>query len=378
MLHPILSITGSDSTGGAGIQADIRTISSLGGYAVTAITSITVQDKRGIQNIHDMPASLVVEQVISAFNDAHPKAVKVGMLRDVDTIRMVGEEIVRCKNVVLDPGIITSHGTRLLSDEAMLAWKRFLIPRASILLISCAGAEALLCKKINTDDDMLKAAKQLCEMGAEYVMLRGGHITEGQLTALLYSEEAHYFVSSHNTDGWQKHGVGGALSSAIATRLAMGDGMTDAISNAHAYMHSQVVYAVSTDDEHRLRSADLYNQFMSLIADNYREAHNVKFYADKLCITTRYLSQITDKVVGKSPKELIAEYLVNEALTLIETTRLNIQEISVMLGFSSQAMFSQFFRNHKGYTPSEIRNKKKLNEDVRVHQYFLDMMEGKV
>lgn len=355
MLIPILSITGSDSTGGSGIQADIRTISSLGGYAVTAITSITVQDKKGIQNIHDMPAGLVVEQVITAFNDVHPLAVKVGMMRDVDTIRMVSEEIVRCSNVVLDPGIITSHGTHLLSDEALSAWKRYLIPKARILLVSCAGAEVLLDMKINTDDDMLYAAKQMCEMGAECVMLRGGHIMEGQLTALLYSEKKHYFVSTRNTEGWQQHGVGGALSSAIATRLAMGDGMSNAISNAHDYMHSQVVYAVSTDDEYRLRSADLYNQFMSLIADNYREAHNVKFYADQLCITTRYLSQITDKVVGKTPKELIAEYLLNESVTLLETTRLSVQEISDKLGFSSQAMFCQFFKGVKGCSPSEVR-----------------------
>lgn len=355
-LTAVLSITGSDSTGGAGIHADIRTITALGGFAVTAISSITVQDNQGIKRINDINKDLVLEQVRTALDTKHPKAVKVGMLRDADTVKAVRDEVIRCKNIVLAPGITSSQGERLLSDDAINVWKRYLIPEASIILLKCNEAEILLNMKIATDDDMLSAARKILDMGAECVFLRGGKIVEGQLTGLLCSNRTHVFVSSRNTDGWQKHGVGGALSSAIATRLAMGDDLRNAISKAHTYMHSQVVYAVSADDEYRLRSADIYNQYMSLIADKYKDAHDVQYYADKLNITTRYLTQITDKVVGRSPKQLIADYLMREAQTLLETTRLTIQEISNKLGFSSQSSFSKFFFTQRGCSPTEYRS----------------------
>lgn len=354
---PVLSITGSDSTGGAGVQADIRTITALGGHAVTAISSITVQDSCGIMRIHDLPADVVMAQVMTIVEDVHPKAIKIGMVRDAVAVEYLGREIEGRRNVVLAPGMFSSQGARLMTDEAVEAWKRWLIPTATLLQLRCSEAEVFLNMRIESEEDMLEAAERFCKMGAENVLLRGGHYAEGMLTALLYGENCDArFFSSHNMEGWQKHGVGGALSTAIATCMAMEGDVVKAIDRAHAYMHSQVVYQVVADESKR-RPADIYNQLMSLIADNYKTAHDVAYYADRLSITTRYLSQITGKIVGKSPKQLIAEYIVREATILLRTTRMSIQEISDKLGFSSQVMMCKFFKQQVGCSPTEWRQR---------------------
>ncbi len=356
LISPILSITGSDNTGRAGIQADTRTISDLGGYPLTAVASVTVQDSKGIQEILDLPKNMVLGQVKAIYNDNLPKAVKVGMVRDPETIYALRSEIVGCKHVVLVPGILNSYGRRLMSDEAIEAWKKALIPGATILLIRCNEAEIMLRHSIASDDEMVHAAEELIDMGAEHVLLRGGHQMEGQLTALFYGNGQKRFFTSQNTEGWQRHGVGGALSTAIATRLGLGDSISDAISNAHGYIHSRVVYSISTNTGSQ-RIADIYNQLMTLIARHYREAHDVAFYADRLAITTRYLSQVTSQVVGKSPKQIIAEYIMKESVALLATSRLTVGEISGKLGFSSQAMFSKFFSTHENCSPIEYRNR---------------------
>ena len=351
---PVLSITGSDSTGKAGIQSDIKTISAMGGYALTAITSVTVQNSQGIHNIHDLPEELIVSQVKAIIEDVHPRAVKVGLLRNAELIKPLRDEIVACRNIVCDPGIMSSDGTLLCTSEAVERIKCHIIPETTILVLKCIEAEYLLHHPVNADDEMLKAAQELTDMGAKAVLLRGGKHLDGMLSALLYTEKGHKFFSSRNTEGWQKHGVGGALSTAIATRLAFGDEIEEAISNAHAFIHAQLVYAIP-EEGHAYRSAELYNKFMSLIADHYREAHDVAFYADKLAITQRYLSQITDKNIGKSPKQIISDYLMNEALLLLNTSGFTVQELSDRLGFSSQAQFCKFFRQQRGQSPSDYR-----------------------
>ena len=232
-MTPVLTITGSDSTGGSGIQADIKTITALGGYAVTAITSVTVQDSNGIRRIHDLPADMVTEQVRSIMQDIRPGAVKVGLVRDVETIKALHDEIISCRRIVCDPGFLSSHGTQLVPDEAVEAIRHHLIPEASLLLLRCNEAERLLGMNIATDDDMIKATETLTDMGAEAVLLRGGHQTDGMLTALYYEKGRKAFYTSRNTEGWQRHGVGGALSTAITTRMAFGDNTMTAIQKAH-------------------------------------------------------------------------------------------------------------------------------------------------
>jgi len=366
---PILSITGSDSTGQAGIQADIRTASDLGAYAVTVITAITVQDRNGIADLHFLPPELIVQQTKAIISDLRPKAVKIGMLGNECLFRQLRDEVVGFRHIVLDPGFRTYMKYVPDHDACIRQFSRHLIPIASLLMLKCAEAELILDREIHSDDDMLEAARALANMGAQWVFLRGSSHVDGRITALLYSSgiedysndsiaghqtEIIRFYSSINTEGWQKHGVGGALSTAITTRLNLGDDMLTAITKAHEYLHHQIVYSVETEHDHR-RPAEIYNDFASLIASHYTKAHSIDFYADRLCITRRYLSMICNKTVQKSPKQILDDYLIQEANTLLATSGMNIQEISLQLGFSSQASFSRFYKQQTGAAPSALR-----------------------
>ncbi|MBR1499363.1 MAG: bifunctional hydroxymethylpyrimidine kinase/phosphomethylpyrimidine kinase [Bacteroidaceae bacterium] len=347
---PILSIGGSDSTGQSGIQSDIQTIAALGGYALTAITCVSQHAPAPCPL--PLAPEVVRSQVESVISSFHPKAVKVGLVTDSETVRLLRDEIIACRKLVIAPGIFDADGRQMVADDVVEAITRHLVPEALLLMLRLRDAEKMLGISIRTDDDMLEAARRLHGMGAKWVLLRGGQHTKGRLTALL-SGEGDCFFTSHNIDGWQRHGVAAALSAAITTRLGMGDDVPTAVRNAHDFIHSQVVYA--KPDEAGGRAIDIYNSFVSLVAEYYHEAHDVSFYADRLCITTRYLSQVTDRVVGKSPKQIIADYLVSEAKTYLDTSRLGMQEIADRLGFSSQALFCKFFKAQQGTSPSEYR-----------------------
>lgn len=372
MRIPILSINGSDSSGQSGIGADIQTIAALGGYAVSAVTCICThatemeqgardkgQEATDIHSISPAPCLLplapdiVVKQVEKSISLLHPKAIKVGLVTDSETVRRLRNEVIACRRLVVAPGIFDADGKPMVSDNVVEAIKRHLVPEALLLMLRCRDAEKMLGISIKTDDDMLEAARLLHEMGAEWVLLRGGQHTKGRVTALLFNFSTFHFFTSYNVDGWQRHGVAAALSAAITTRLGMGDDVPTAVRNAHDFIHSQVVYA--KPDELGGRAIDIYNRFVSLVAEHYHSAHDVAFYADRLCITTRYLSQITDRVVGKSPKQIIADYLLSEAKTYLDTTRLSIQEVADRLGFSSQALFCKFFKAQEKTSPSDYR-----------------------
>ena len=355
-LIPILTINGSDGAGVVGVQADIRTISALGAYALTAITSVTTQNENGETFIVDLSPEMIIGQVRAIVKESHPKVVKIGLVRDTSTIKMLKNEIVAAQKIVLVPGIFSSDGKQLVCDEAISAIKKHLLPMSTLLILRSNEAEKMLGVKINTDEDMIVAACAFVDMGVESVMLRSSKHNDGLLTALLYENGKSHFFTSHNTEGWQKHGVGGALSSAIATRLAFGDDIMTAIDKAHDYMHKQVVYAVSEKIQHS-RKTVVYNKFMSLVSENYHKSHDVSFYADKLCVSTRYLSQVTNDIVGISPKQIISDYVIKESKILLESTNYSIQEISIRLGFSSQSAFTSFFIKNEKETPSAFRLK---------------------
>ena len=391
---PILSISGSDSTGQSGIQSDLQTIAALGGYALTAITCVSLHAPAPCPlPLAPCPLPLAPEvvrsQVESVISSFHPKAVKVGLVTDSETVRLLRGEVMACSKLVLAPGIFDADGRQMVGDDVVEAIARHLVPEALLLMLRLRDAEKMLGISIQTDDDMQEAARRLHEMGAKWVLLRGGQHTKGRLTALLSPPptspqeggesltptpsprrgefrgrkppssggglEGGSFFTSYNIDGWQRHGVAAALSAAITTRLGMGDDVPTAVRNAHDFIHSQVVYAKL--DEAGGRAIDLYNSFVSLVAGHFKTAHDVSFYADRLCITTRYLSQVTDRVVGKSPKQIIADYLMSEAKTYLDTSRLGMQEIADRLGFSSQALFCKFFKAQQGTSPSDYRNR---------------------
>ena len=369
---PILTVTGSDSTGGAGVQADIRTIATLGGYALSVVTSVTVQNRQGIHAMHDLPADIVVGQLKAIVDDVLPKAMKVGMVRNVESIRMLSKEMAVCSRVVCDPGLVSSRGERLANDEVVDAVKRWLLPRVKVLTLKCSDATVMLGHDVEGVEDMVEAAKALMEMGPEAVLLQGGHGAEKVLTDVLLMEDAEepVFFSSPDIEGWKVHGVGGTLSSAVATFLGQGDSVEQAVRKAHEYIQSLVVYAVdslpwqgTSTWQHKAqtptvssRQVELYNKLMALVAEHYREARDVAFYAEKMNVTTKYLSQITRRIADKSPKQVVADYVMREVERELVSTSLTVQEISYLYGFDSQVLFCKFFKNQRGCSPTEFRN----------------------
>jgi hydroxymethylpyrimidine/phosphomethylpyrimidine kinase len=353
-MKAVLCINGSDSMGNAGIQADVRTIKDLGGYAVTVITAVTIQNSMGITSVHQLPTDLVVGQVKAVYEEMRPHAIKVGMIDNATTICAIGKEILGNANIICSPVILASHGGLLMSNESLTAYRRNFFPICKLLIIKCTDAEILLGRRISTDVDMQEAANLMHNMGPEWVLLRGGTFAKGRINALLSGPDCQKFFSSVNIEGWQRHGVGGTLSTAIAARLVQDDDVPTAITNAHNYMHSQVVYASA--QPHSLQPHNLYNQFMTLLSQHYRVAHDVLFYATQLSISTRYLSQITNTICGRSPKQVIDDYLVQECEQLLSTTSLTIQQISNQLGFTSQIAFAKFFKARKGFSPTSFRD----------------------
>lgn len=350
----VLSINGSDSMASVGVLADARVITELGGHALTAVTSVTVLDSQGQHAVYDLPADVVAGQVRATMHDQWPAAVKVGLLRHADTLAAMRSELVGHSCLVMAPGLTTSAGQPLADEGVARLWERDLFPLAALLLLRVAEAEAVLGMRVRTDGDMERAARLLASTGAGAVLLRGGRLSQDRLTAYLLCGTEGRFFSSANMEGWQRHGVGGALSSAIATRMAMGDTVAQAVTTAHAYVHSRVVYAVQ-NTSHAMRSADIYNQFMSLVAANYATEHNLSAYAARLAVTPRYLSMVTAHTVGRTPKQIFDTCLAQKASELLLTSHLTVQEVAQRLGFSSQASFCQFFSRVMGQPPSAYR-----------------------
>lgn len=349
----ILCINGSDSSGRAGIQSDIRTATELGVGAQTAVTSVTVQNAYGIKQIHDLPAELVVGQVRSAYEEQAPAAVKIGMVNDAETIGLLKRELVACRSIVCSPSILAGGGGCLMSNESLHAFVHDLLPLTRLLILKCTDAEIMLGKRIVSDEDMMMACNHFHSLGAQWVMMRGGTFVRGMVNAMVSGEGERRFFSSGNVEGWRQHGVGGALSTAITARLAMGDDVPTAIHNAHTYLHAKVVYGV--EDRSAQRPTELYNRFLSLISEYHGQAHDVLFYASRLSIGTRYLAQITNHAVGKSPKQVIDEYLLSQMEQLLLTSSMSIQQIADRVGFASQVTATRFFHAKKGLSPTSFR-----------------------
>ena len=358
-LLPILTINGSDGTGASGIQADMRAILAMGGYALTALTSVTVQAAAGIVAFSDFDDELMLRQVSTLMQDFGPKTVKVGMVRSPSVMHPLRDRLVGCRHLVCAPGIIDAHGQRLMDDDAIRAYMRHLLPEAELLVLKCAAAELMTGTTITDEASMLSAARRLLECGPRAVFLRGGHCAEGLVTGLLLDtgdDGRPHFYTSPNTEGWQLHGVGGTLSAAIAARLAQGDTVVAAVERAHQYLRSQVVYSAESVS-HSFRQVELYNRLMELVTSHYATSHDVSFYADRLNVTPRYLAEVTGRVTGRTPKQLISDFLTTETEHRLQNRALTIQEVARQLGFASQAAFAQFFRSQRGCSPTEFRER---------------------
>ena len=318
-IQPILTITGSDSTGGSGVQADIRTISELGGYAVSAITSITVQNTLGIQAFFDIPAEIVSGQIEAIMNDIQPSIVKVGMIRRVETLEVVIDALTKYRPdyIIYAPAIWSSNGDALMTEDVVSQIKYRLLPLCSVVVAR---------KKEN---DIILQDTKLLRMAED----------NGMKVFLL--------------DNANSHGLTNRFSSALAVYLNQGKKMEDALAMAQDFINVEL----TRESNLQGRSSELYNQFISQVNNFCRTYSDVHFYADQLNVSSRYLAQVTRRISGKTPKAIIDEYIVKEIERELSTTTHTVQEIANTFGFSSQAHLTKFFKKMRGLTPSEYRKK---------------------
>lgn len=274
------------------MQADIKTISELGGYAMSAITSITVQTTLGIQQFYDVPATIVAGQMDAVMNDFEPEVVKIGLIRREDTLDVIvkGLQKYRPRHVILDTVVLSSRGDTLISREMLEAISHQLVPLCTLV--------------IKKDDGSM-------------------------------------------------HGLSNRYASAVAVFLSQGLSPDEAESKAKAYINTQVVKASDLQG----RSSELYNELIDAIMEHHREASDVRFYAELLNVSSRYLAQVTRRISGKSPKAIIDDYLIHEIELQLKSTDNTVQEIAYQFGFSSQAHFTKFFKKLKGVSPTEYRKR---------------------
>lgn len=294
--HTILTITGSDGTGGSGVQADIRCINALGGTATSAITSITVQNTLGIQQFYDLPAATVREQIEAILNDLQPQVVKIGLLRRIEVVEVVAELMHKYhpKYIVYAPVRQSTRGDQLIKPEVFDAIKQRLIPLCTVVL-----------------------------------------------------------EPSDLPPGNRKHGHANLLSAALAYYLSCGERVEEAMLHARAYLNQ--LPAGYTEDNSR--SGELYNLFLDVLNKFYHRYSDVSFYAEQLGVSPRYLGQVTRSIAQRSPKMMIDERITEEITRLLTTTNKPLKEIAQMMGFSSQAHLSRFYKKQKGQAPSEMRLK---------------------
>ena len=244
MTTPIaLTIAGSDSSGGAGIQADLKTFSALGVYGASVITALTAQNTRGVTAIHDVPPSFIAAQMDAVFSDLNVGAVKIGMLSQPGAIEAVAAGLERhgARNVVLDPVMIAASGDRLLVPEAITVLRRVLVPRVSIITPNLPEAAALLDAPLaSTEAEMREQAKKLLALGAPAVLLKGGHAEGAESIDFLAEATAVARLAAERIATSNTHGTGCTLSSAIAAGLARGLDLSEAVRAAKAYVTAAI------------------------------------------------------------------------------------------------------------------------------------------
>lgn len=242
----ILSIAGSDPSGGAGIQADIKTISALGGYAATAITAITVQNTVGVQSVTPVKASVVAAQIKAVLDDLRPHAIKIGMTGSQTVILTLTEALQNYQAcpVVLDPVMTATSGHRLMEAEALetLCWQLF--PHCTLVTPNLLETQVILGRTVTTINEMKSAARELNDTYGCAFLIKGGHLEGDTMCDVLYDGHQYQLFSAPRIVTSNLHGTGCTLSSAIATYLAQGVSLAESVSQAKAYI-SQAIAAAS-------------------------------------------------------------------------------------------------------------------------------------
>ena len=243
----VLIVAGSDPSGGAGIQADIKTVTALGGYAAAAITAITVQNTVTVKDVMPVAGSFVAAQMRAVLEDVGADCIKTGMLNNAEVIASITEELTDigfAGPVIVDPVMVASSGRTLMAEDAIELLKSKLIPKATLLTPNLPEAELLTGLKIETVADMDDAGQAILKLGAEAVLMKGGHLDSEMLTDLLLTTAGERFViETKKIDTRNTHGTGCTTASAIATFMAKGQTLEQAFRGAHAFVQKAIELA---------------------------------------------------------------------------------------------------------------------------------------
>ena len=237
MIKKVLTIAGSDSSGGAGIQADIKTITAHKMYAMSAITALTAQNTTGVFDILEATAEFVAKELDAIFSDIEPDAVKIGMVSSVEIIEIIAEKLKQynARHIVVDPVMVSTSGHSLINDGAKDALIKKLMPMAEVITPNIPEAEVLCGFDIKNEEDMIKAAKVILEKLGVAVLLKGGHLVNDAID-LLYTDETIEWFRAERINNPNTHGTGCTLSSAIACNLADAKTLSESIKNAKMYL----------------------------------------------------------------------------------------------------------------------------------------------
>lgn len=236
MIKKVLSIAGSDSSGGAGIQADISTINRLGGVAMTAITAVTSQDENQVHSVHYIPIEHIKSQIEVTLRGAN--SIKTGMLCNKEVIGVISNILSGNVPIVIDPVMVSTSGYRLLEEDAVHAIKYLLLPKASLITPNIIEAELLTDSKITNTQDMIKVGQQILLYGAPAVLMKGGHLVkESKISDILVTRDDYYIFSHDYIDTENTHGTGCKLSSAIAYYLAQDCSLYQSVKNSIEYLN---------------------------------------------------------------------------------------------------------------------------------------------
>ena len=250
-METVLTIAGSDSIGGAGIQADIKTITCNGAYAMSAITAMTAQNTLGVKSIQESTPEFLADQIDAVFTDIVPNAVKIGMVSNPDLIKVIAEKLkfYRAKNIVIDPVMVATSGSALMKTDAInTLWER-LVPMATVITPNIIEAGVLCGFEIKCQEDMLRAAEEIskhCDCG---ILIKGGHLV-CDATDLLYHNGKSAWFSAPRIENPNTHGTGCTLSSAIACGLAAGLSLSDSISSAKKYLTGAIAAMLNLGKGH--------------------------------------------------------------------------------------------------------------------------------
>jgi hydroxymethylpyrimidine/phosphomethylpyrimidine kinase len=242
-----LTIAGSDSGGGAGIQADLKTFSALGAFGMTAITAVTVQNTKGVARYEELPASIVADQIRAVAGDIGVDAAKTGMLASASIVEAVAETVdeMRIPNLVVDPVFVSKHGHLLLEDDAVEALRAAILPLATLVTPNLPEAAGLSGSMVETREDMRRAAEAILGLGAGAVLVKGGHL-EGPVASDLFADGAtETWIDAERVDTPHTHGTGCTLSAAITAHLAMGTSLDDAVRAGKVFVTEAIRHALA-------------------------------------------------------------------------------------------------------------------------------------